>query len=44
MHWAELLLELTLMPLVAFVTGLFMVLMMRRIGARLQRRVGPPLM
>ncbi|MGB5201425.1 MAG: complex I subunit 1 family protein [Sedimenticolaceae bacterium] len=44
MHWAELALELTLMPLVAFVVGLFMVLMMRRIAARLQRRVGPPLL
>lgn len=39
----ELLLELLLMPLVAFVIGLGMVLMMRRIAARLQRRVGPPL-
>ncbi|MDZ7753517.1 MAG: NADH-quinone oxidoreductase subunit H [Gammaproteobacteria bacterium] len=38
----ELLLELVLMPIVAFVIGLFMVLMMRKIGARLQRRVGPP--
>jgi len=44
MHWAELLLELTLMPLVAFIVGLFMVLMMRKIAARLQRRVGPPLL
>ncbi len=32
------------MPLVAFVVGLFMVLMMRKIGARLQRRIGPPLL
>ncbi|MEA3290725.1 MAG: NADH-quinone oxidoreductase subunit H [Pseudomonadota bacterium] len=38
----ELIIELVLMPLVAFVVGLFMVLMMRKIGARLQRRVGPP--
>ncbi len=44
MNAAELLVELLLMPLVAFVTGLFMVLMMRRVGARLQRRVGPPLL
>ncbi len=44
MHWAELALDLTLMPLVAFVVGLFMVLMMRKIAARLQRRVGPPLL
>ena len=40
MHWAELALELILMPLVAFIIGLFMVLMMRKIAARLQRRVG----
>ncbi|RDH86817.1 MAG: formate hydrogenlyase subunit 4 [endosymbiont of Escarpia spicata] len=39
-----LLMELVLMPLVAFVVGLFMVLMLRRIGAKLQRRVGPPMM
>ena len=44
MHWAELALELILMPLVAFIVGLFMVLMMRKIAARLQRRVGPPLL
>jgi len=40
----ELLVELLLMPLIAFVAGMFMVLMLRRIGARLQRRVGPPLL
>lgn len=40
----ELILELTLMPLIAFVVGLFMVLMMRKIAARIQRRIGPPLM
>jgi NADH-quinone oxidoreductase subunit H len=40
--WPALLLELTLMPLVAFVIGLGMVLMMRKIAARIQRRVGPP--
>lgn len=44
MHWQALILELTLMPLVAFVVGLVMVLMMRKIGARLQRRIGPPLL
>jgi NADH-quinone oxidoreductase subunit H len=38
----ELIVELFLMPLVAFVVGLGMVLMMRRIAARLQRRIGPP--
>ncbi len=34
--------ELLLMPLIAFVAGMGMVLMMRRIAAKLQRRVGPP--
>lgn len=42
MHWQHLLIELTLMPLIAFIVGMGMVLMMRRIGAKLQRRVGPP--
>ena len=42
MGMATLITELFLMPLVAFVIGLFMVLMMRKIGARLQRRIGPP--
>ncbi|MCG6940521.1 MAG: NADH-quinone oxidoreductase subunit H [Thiohalocapsa sp.] len=42
MHWQELLIELTLMPLVAFIVGMGMVLMLRKIGAKLQRRVGPP--
>lgn len=37
-------LELMLMPLVAFVVGLGMVLLMRKISARIQRRVGPPLL
>ncbi|EGV50831.1 respiratory chain complex I subunit 1 family protein [Candidatus Endoriftia persephone] len=39
-----LLLELLLMPLIAFLAGMGMVLMMRRIAAKLQRRVGPPLL
>ncbi len=39
-----LLLELVLMPLVAFGLGLGMVLMMRKLAARLQRRIGPPLL
>ena len=43
MGLGELILELTLMPLIAFVVGLFMVLMMRKIAARIQRRIGPPL-
>ena len=44
MHWYEILIELTLMPLIAFIVGMAMVLMMRKIGAKLQRRVGPPLL
>ena len=36
--------EAILMLLVAFVVGLFMVLMMRKLGARIHRRVGPPLL
>lgn len=40
----ELIIELLLMPLVAFFIGLSMVLVMRKIAARLQRRVGPPLL
>ena len=42
MDWLEIALELVLMPLVAFVVGMAMVLMMRKIAAKLQRRVGPP--
>ena len=42
MNLTELMIELVLMPFVAFVIGLGMVLMMRKIAARLQRRVGPP--
>ena len=38
----ELLLEMVLMPLVAFLVGLLLVLMMRRVRARIERRVGPP--
>ena len=38
----ELINELILMPLVAFIVGLGLLLMMRRIAAKLQRRVGPP--
>jgi NADH-quinone oxidoreductase subunit H len=44
MDWKELMLELVLMPLVAFIVGLAMVLMMRKIAARIQRRIGPPLL
>jgi len=42
MNILQLVLELVLMPLVAFFIGLGMVLMYRRISARLQRRIGPP--
>jgi len=42
MNTLELLIELFAMPLIAFVIGLLMVLMMRKIAAKLQRRVGPP--
>jgi NADH-quinone oxidoreductase subunit H len=44
MSVGELAAELVLMPLVAFVAGMAMVLMMRKIGARIQRRIGPPLL
>jgi NADH-quinone oxidoreductase subunit H len=44
MDWKELIIELVLMPLVAFVVGLGMVLMMRKIAAKVQRRIGPPLL
>jgi NADH-quinone oxidoreductase subunit H len=39
-----LLVELTLMPLVAFVVGLALVVTGRRIAAQIQRRIGPPLL
>lgn len=44
MSWGEWVIELTLMPLIAFLVGLMMILWMRRLGARIQRRVGPPLL
>ena len=44
MNISSLLLELILMPLIAFIVGLAMVLMMRKIAARIQRRIGPPLL
>jgi len=40
--FVELLIDLTLMPLVAFLVGLVLVLMMRRVRARIERRIGPP--
>jgi NADH-quinone oxidoreductase subunit H len=44
MNWKELIIDLVLMPGVAFVVGLFMVLMMRKVRARIERRIGPPLL
>ena len=38
----EILAELLFMPMIAFLVGLLMVLMMRKLSARLQRRIGPP--
>ena len=42
MNITHLIIELIVMPLVAFTVGLAMVLMLRKIAARLQRRIGPP--
>jgi len=42
MHWQTVLFDVVLMPLVAFIVGLLLVLMMRRTRARLERRIGPP--
>jgi NADH-quinone oxidoreductase subunit H len=42
--WKILLMELILMPIVAFVVGLALVLLMRRVRARIERRVGPPML
>ncbi len=42
MDWQTVLFDVVLMPLVAFIVGLLLVLMMRRTRARLERRVGPP--
>jgi len=36
--------QMLLMPLVAFLVGLVLVLFMRRLRARIERRVGPPLL
>jgi len=40
----KLLSELLLMPLIAFGVGLLLVLMMRKVRARVERRIGPPLL
>ena len=42
--WKELILEILVMPLIAFGVGLLLVLMMRKVRARIERRVGPPLL
>lgn len=44
MNAIDIIIEAILMPIIAFVAGLFMVLMMRKIAARIQRRIGPPLL
>lgn len=44
MDWPILLMDFLLMPALAFVVGLALVLMMRRVRARIERRVGPPLL
>jgi NADH-quinone oxidoreductase subunit H len=42
MDWGRLVPQLVLMPLIAFGVGLVMVLMMRKVRARIERRIGPP--
>lgn len=42
--WQHMLIELLVMPLLAFAVGLVMVLMARRLRAKIERRVGPPFM
>ena len=42
MDMKELVSEIILMPLIAFGVGLLLVLMMRKVRARIERRVGPP--
>ena len=44
MSWQRLAFELVMMPLVAFLVGLALVLMMRKVRARIERRIGPPLL
>jgi NADH-quinone oxidoreductase subunit H len=41
-HFSELLIDIMLMPLIAFLIGLVLVLMMRRVRAKIERRIGPP--
>jgi NADH-quinone oxidoreductase subunit H len=42
MNMGELIVEIVLMPLIAFLVGLVLVLMMRKVRAKIERRVGPP--
>ena len=42
MNGLHLVIELLLMPLIAFIVGLVLVLIMRKVRARIERRVGPP--
>ncbi|MGD8591601.1 MAG: NADH-quinone oxidoreductase subunit H [Thioalkalispiraceae bacterium] len=44
MNWLELIIEILLMPVIAFAVGMALLLMMRRVRARIERRVGPPLL
>jgi NADH-quinone oxidoreductase subunit H len=44
MEWQRLVPQLVLMPAIAFGVGLVLVLMMRKVRARIERRVGPPLL
>jgi NADH-quinone oxidoreductase subunit H len=40
----EIFLEMVIMPSVAFLVGLMLVLMMRKVRAKIERRIGPPLL
>ncbi|MCB1877110.1 MAG: NADH-quinone oxidoreductase subunit H [Chromatiales bacterium] len=44
MDFTHLFVELVLMPLIAFLVGLVMVLMLRKVRAKIERRIGPPLL
>jgi NADH-quinone oxidoreductase subunit H len=42
MDLTELIVEIVVMPIIAFLVGLVLVLMMRKVRARVERRIGPP--
>ena len=42
MDLTELIVEILVMPMIAFLVGLVLVLMMRKVRARVERRIGPP--